>query len=58
MRGITLDEMVRELIETRTAMAPANELLAELTELWRTSSGDSRGVVWTREELHERSNVH
>ena len=35
----------------------AEEILRELEDLWLTSSGDSAGHGWTREELHERPSV-
>jgi hypothetical protein len=56
-RDMTLDEVIRELVEEHAADPPSSGLIEELIELWRTSSGDSRGAVWTREELHERSDV-
>lgn len=38
-RDMTLDEVIRELVEEHAADPPSSGLIEELTELWRTSSG-------------------
>lgn len=56
-RGMTVDQLILEYLEELASNVAPEGLLAELTELWATSGGDSAGRAWTREELHERSGI-
>lgn len=52
-RGVSLNEMIRDYLETLTASDPV-EALAELERLWSEEEGDSGGWKWNREELYDR----
>jgi hypothetical protein len=52
-----LDQLVRDYINELASDLSTGEMIAELDSLWSTSSGDSGGKRWTREELHERAGV-
>jgi hypothetical protein len=56
-RGTSVNQLIRDYLEEISSEMTADEILVELEQLWRTSSGDSAGRSWTREELHERANV-
>ena len=56
-RGTSVNQLIRDYLEEISSEMTADEILVELEQLWRTSSGDSTGRSWTREELHERANV-
>jgi CRISPR/Cas system-associated protein Csm6 len=53
-RGTSLNQMVRDYLETLTASDPA-QAVAELKRLWREEEGDSGGG-WTgnREDAYDR----
>ena len=51
-RGMSLDEMIRDYLETLTSGDPAQDV-AELERLWSEEEGDSGGWKWPREELPE-----
>jgi hypothetical protein len=58
-RGITVEEMITRYLHelaVRPARSP-EEVVAELKKFWASHSGDSGGVRWTREEIHERSGI-
>lgn len=56
-RGTSVNQMIRDYLEELASEMTSEEILGELEQLWRTSSGDSAGRGWTREELHERTSV-
>lgn len=56
-RGTSLNQMIRDYLEEVTSGLSPDEILLELNALWAGGSGDSRGVRWTREGLHERTGV-
>ena len=56
-RGTSLNQMIRDYLEEVASDLSSDEILLELNALWERGSGDSRGVRWTREELHERTSV-
>lgn len=53
-QGMSLNQMVRRLLEEATAVSSRETLLSELERLWAEDSGDSAGRTWTREELYDR----
>ena len=56
-KGTSVDRMIHEYLEELVTKTPAEETIAKLEELWRSSVGDSAGQTWTREDLHDRANV-
>jgi len=52
-RGMSLNEMIRDYLETLTSSDPA-DAVAELERLWSEEEGDSGGWKWNREELYDR----
>ena len=52
-RGMSLNEMVRDYLESLTASDPS-QVMAELEHLWSEEEGDSGGWKWNREEVHDR----
>ena len=49
-RGTSLDEMIQKYLETLVVTPAPHEVAAALRDLWKTSSGSSRGATWTRVE--------
>jgi hypothetical protein len=56
-RGTSLNQMIRDYLEEVASDISTDEILQELELLWESGSGNSEGRRWTREELHERTNV-
>jgi hypothetical protein len=56
-RGTSLNQMVRDYLEEVTSDLSTEEILQELEANWEKNAGDSGGVRWTREEIHERGRV-
>ncbi len=56
-RGTSLNQMILDYLEEVASDMSSGEILRELNELWENGSGDSRGMRWTREELHERAGI-
>jgi hypothetical protein len=56
-RGVSLDELIQSYLEDLTSRMSAEDMIAKLTDLWTASGGSSEGRGWTREELHERSDI-
>lgn len=56
-RGTSLNQMIRDYLEEVASDLSSVEVLQELELLWKDSSGNSEGRHWTREELHERTDV-
>ena len=56
-RGTSLNQLIRDYLDELASDLSPEEMLGELADLWATSSGDSGGRGWTREELHERSGI-
>ncbi len=56
-RGTSLNQMIRDYLEEVASDLSPTEVLRELELLWDESSGDSGGRHWTREDLHERTDV-
>ena len=56
-RGTSLNQMIRDYLEEVASDLSSDEIVRELNALWESGSGDSGGRRWTREELHERTNV-
>ena len=52
-RGMSLNEMIRDYLETLTGSDPV-QALEELERLWSEEEGDSGGWKWNREELYDR----
>jgi hypothetical protein len=52
-RGTSLNQMIREYLESLTASDPA-QAVAELDRLWNEEEGDSGGWTWNREEAYDR----
>jgi hypothetical protein len=51
--GKSVNQLVREYLEQLAGKSDREALLAELRELTRNSTGDSRGWKFNREEIHE-----
>lgn len=56
-RGVSLDQLIRDYLEELTSQMSAEDMIAKLADLWSTGGGNSGGRTWTREELHERSDI-
>ena len=56
-RGTSVNQLIRDYLDELASEMTSEEILGELEHLWSTSSGDSSGRRWTREELHERAGV-
>jgi hypothetical protein len=56
-RGTSLNQMIRDYLEEVASDISTDEILQELELLWESGSGNSEGRRWTREELHERTNL-
>jgi hypothetical protein len=52
-RGTSLNQMIREYLESLTASDPA-QAVAELDRLWNEEEGNSGGWTWNREEAYDR----
>jgi antitoxin component of RelBE/YafQ-DinJ toxin-antitoxin module len=52
--GKSVNQLVREYLEQLAGKSDREALVAELKELTRNSTGDSRGWKFNREEIHER----
>jgi len=52
--GKSVNQLVREYLETFTGHADLDAAIAEFHELTRNAKGDSRGWKFNREEIHER----
>lgn len=52
--GKSVNQLVREYLEQFAGVSDRHALVQELKELTRTSTGNSRGWKFNREELHER----
>ena len=56
-RGVSLDELIQSFLEELTSQLSATEMIEKLDSLWSSSGANSGGRTWTREELHERSDL-
>jgi hypothetical protein len=56
-RGVSLEQLIQDYLEGLTSRVSSDGLIGRLEDLWNDSSGDSGGRTWTREELHERSDL-
>jgi len=56
-RGTSVDQLIRSYLEDLASDRSDDRLAEKLTDLWATSSGNSGGRTWTREEIHERTGV-
>ena len=56
-RGVSIDQLVQNYLEELTSRMSAETMIGQLDELWASSGGSSGGRTWTREELHERSDL-
>ena len=52
--GKSVNQLVREYLEQLAGKSNREALVAELREMTRNSTGNSRGWKFNREELHER----
>lgn len=52
-RGTSLNQMIRDYLETLTASDPA-QAVVELKRLWCEEEGDSGGRPWSREDAYDR----
>ena len=52
--GKSVNQLVREYLEQLAGKSNREALVAELSEMTRNSTGNSRGWKFNREELHER----
>ena len=57
-RGVTIDALVQGYLEELTSRMSGEEMIERLDQLWNDRAGNSGGRAWTREELHERADVH
>jgi hypothetical protein len=57
-RGTSLNQLIQDYLQKIALDVSADELIAELTDLWATNSSESGGSSWTRAEIHERSGLH
>jgi hypothetical protein len=53
--GKSLNQVVREFLEELAGSSSAEDDVEELLRLSKESKGHSRGWVFNREEIHERS---
>lgn len=53
-RGVSLQELLRQMIESLAGARTAEENAAELIALLRSSPGRSDGRKWSREEIYDR----
>ena len=56
-RGVSLEQLIQDYLEDLTVQRSSSDLISRLEDLWSRSGGDSGGRTWTREELHERSDL-
>lgn len=56
-RGVSLDQLIRDYLEELTSQMSAEDMITKLADLWNKGGGNSGGRTWTREELHERSDI-
>jgi len=56
-RGTSVNQLIRDYLEELASDVSSDEIVAELKELWRTTSGNSAGKRWTRDEIHERGRL-
>jgi replicative DNA helicase len=56
-RGTSVNQMIRDYLESLTSETSREDVIAELRQSWATSAGNSEGQRWTREEIHERSRI-
>jgi antitoxin component of RelBE/YafQ-DinJ toxin-antitoxin module len=54
-QGISLNQMIRRLLEEAAAASSVDHLVDELEGLWATDEGDSAGKTWRRGELYDRA---
>jgi hypothetical protein len=54
-RGTSVNQLIREYLEELASERSSDEIIDELKKLWRSSSGNSAGNRWTREEIHDRA---
>jgi len=54
-RGTSVNQLIREYLEELASERSSDEIIDELKKLWRSSSGNSAGKRWTREEIHDRA---
>jgi hypothetical protein len=54
-QGISLNQMIRRLLEEAAAASSVDHLVEELEGLWATDEGDSGGQKWRRGELYDRA---
>jgi antitoxin component of RelBE/YafQ-DinJ toxin-antitoxin module len=54
-QGISLNQMIRRLLEEAAAASSVDHLVEELEELWAADQGDSGGQAWRRGELYDRA---
>lgn len=52
--GTSVNQLVREYLESLAGKTDANKNAAEFERLSRLSQGDSRGWKFNREEIYER----
>ncbi|PYV58342.1 MAG: MerR family transcriptional regulator [Acidobacteria bacterium] len=52
--GKSVNQLVREYLEQLAGKSDREAHIAELGELTRNSTGNSRGWKFNREEIHER----
>lgn len=52
-RGTSLNQMIRDYLESLTHEGEVTEVVNELRTLWTKSSGRSE-APWSRDEIHER----
>lgn len=56
-RGVSLDQLIQDYLAELTSRMSAEEMIEKLEDLWSRAGGDSGGRAWTREELHERTDL-
>lgn len=53
-RGVSLQELLRQMIESLAGSRTAEEDAAELIALLRSSPGRSDGCKWSRDDAYDR----
>lgn len=56
-RRTSLNQLIRDYLEEIASDSSPAEVLGELESLWSEEPGDSGGRRWTREDIHERTDV-
>jgi hypothetical protein len=53
-RGVSLNQLIRDQLETLAKGTSPSAAISELEELWKSESPDREIGCWSREELYDR----